>query len=58
MCLSTLLKVHLMIIINLGYLAVKAILSTLYAIESTYCVIYLKCAICIITVNNVSTCIC
>jgi len=29
-----------------------------YATESTYCVIYLKCAICIITVYNVSTCIC
>lgn len=47
-----------MIIINLGYLAVKPALSKLYGIESTYCVIYLKCAICIIIAYTVSTCIC
>lgn len=43
---------------HLGYLAVKAALLKLYAIESTYCVIYSKCAICIIAVYSVSTCIC
>jgi len=53
-----LLKVHLMMIINLGYLAVKSALSKLYAVESTYCVTYLKCAVYIITVYNVCTCIC
>jgi len=58
MYLPAVLKVHLMIITNLGYLAVKAALSTLYAIESTYCVIYLRHAVCIITVYNVSTSIC
>jgi hypothetical protein len=44
MYLSALIKVRLVIIIKLGYLTVKPALSKLCAIELTYCVIYLKCA--------------